>query len=159
MPNIGSILKDEIKRLSRRTGKVFFSPLKRDLAKLKSIVTEQRGAIQRLERDNARLIADLNSRIAHLPEVPQEEAAHARISPRLILAQRKRLRLSQEELGHLLGVSGHTIFLWEHDKARPRAKVKAALAAVRHLGRREAREMLKAMASVNGGGHGASRKI
>lgn len=153
MPNIGAVLKGEITRLSRRTTKAFYSPLKKDVLELKRIVITQRHTIARLEKDNLRLVADLNARIARLPEVPASEAEHVRISPRIIRAQRSRLGLSQDEFARLLGVSGHSVFLWEHDKAVPRPRVKTAFAAVRQLGRREARERLEAMKSVNGSGH------
>lgn len=153
MPNIGALLREEIGRLSRRTTKAFCAPLKRDVAEVKRLVVEQRRAIEGLARDNARLVADLNARIAKLPDVPQEEARKVRISPRLILGQRNRLGLSQEEFGVLLGVGGHTVSLWEHAKVVPRPQVKPALAAIRHLGRREARQRLAAMAAVNGRPH------
>lgn len=148
MPNLGAVLKDEIRRLSRRSTKPLYMPLKRDVAELKRIVVDQRREIENLKRNNTRLLADLNSRIARLPEVPQQEAEHVRISPRIIKAQRTRLGLSQDEFAKLLGVSGHSVFLWEHEKAAPRPKVKAAFASVRNLGRREARQRLEAIASL-----------
>lgn len=153
MSNIGTVLKEEITRISRRSTRPIINPLRRDVIELKRLAREQRETIKRLERDNGRLIADLHSRIAHLPAISPQDAAHVRISPRLILAQRNRLGLSQEEFGKLLGVSSHTIFLWEHAKVDPRPRVKPAFAAVRHLGRREARERLEAMALVKGNGH------
>jgi DNA-binding transcriptional regulator YiaG len=151
MPNIGAVLREEIGRLSRRTTKVFCSPLKKDVAALKHVVIEQRRAMQKLERDNTRLIKDLNARIVCLPEVSPQDAHKVRISPRIIKAQRTRLGLSQDEFAKLLGVSGHSVFLWEHAKANPRPRVKAGFAAVRQFGRREARQRLEAMAAINGG--------
>jgi len=153
MPNIGALLREEIGRLSRRTMKALFVPLKKDVAELKRVAVEQRRAIDWLKRENARLVADLNARIAKLPEVPQEEARKLRVTPRLILGQRNRLGLSQEELGRLLGVGAHTVSLWEHGKVAPRPKVKPALAAIRKFGRREARQRLSAIASVSGDGN------
>lgn len=148
MPNIGTVLKEEITRLSRRSTKSLYIPLKRDIVALKRTVVVHRRTIEKLAKDNARLVADLNSRIARLPEVSQQQAEHVRISPRIMKAQRTRLGLSQEEFAKLLGVSGHSVFLWEHEKASPRPKVKTAFAAVRQLGRREARQRLEAMASL-----------
>jgi DNA-binding transcriptional regulator YiaG len=156
MPNIGTVLREEITRLSRRSTKALFMPLKKDVAGLKHIVLEQRRTIEQLGRANARLIADLNSRISKLPEVSAQDAEHVRISPRLIKAQRGRLGLSQEQFGRLLGVSAHAVFLWEHAKATPRAKVKGSFAAVRQLGKREARQRLDAMAATSGNGRNAA---
>ena len=61
-----------------------------------------------------------------------------RFSPRSVKAQRSRLRLSAADYGKLVGVSGLTIYHWEHGKVRPQRDRMAALVAVRGLGRREA---------------------
>ena len=53
-------------------------------------------------------------------------------------AQRSRLGLSADAYGKLVGVSGSTIFNWEHQKARPRKAQLAALVAVRGIGKKEA---------------------
>lgn len=156
MPNLGSILKDEIRRLSRRALNPSLRPMKRDVAQLKRTAAEQKRQLAKLLRDNARLLADLNSRIATLAPVPEAEAVKVRLSPRIIAAQRKRLGLTQTEFGKLLGVSGHSVFLWEHEQVAPRRGVRAAFAAMRRLGRREARRRLEAMASVNGKASGAA---
>ena len=110
MLNIGTILKEEIKRLSRRTTRPLYALLKQDIAELRRIVRNQKKAIQKLERDNARLMADLTSRMARLPAAPETEVQKVRISPRIIKAQRARLGLSQREFGKLLGVSTHSVF-------------------------------------------------
>ena len=57
-------------------------------------------------------------------------------------AQRQRLGLSAADYGRLVGVSGLTIYNWEHDKARPRKAQLAALVAVRGIGKREALKKL-----------------
>ncbi len=53
-------------------------------------------------------------------------------------AQRSRLGLSAADYGKLVGVSGLTIYNWEHEKARPRKAQLTALVAVRGIGKREA---------------------
>ncbi|NCQ35049.1 hypothetical protein GW813_08255 [bacterium] len=155
MPNLGTVLKEEIKRLSRRSTAALHRPLKKDVAELKRVVAQQKRVIESLRRDSRRLMADLNGRIAKLPAVSEKDAQRIRLSSRIIASQRKRLGLTQDEFGNLLGVSGHSVFLWEHKKASPRRKVKAAFAVVRTLGRREARQRLEAMATVNGKAHRA----
>jgi len=84
VPNLGSVIRGEFTRLSRRSTEALFMPLKKDVSELKRIVVDQRRSIEALTRANARLIADLNSRIARLPEVSEQEAQKVRISPRLI---------------------------------------------------------------------------
>jgi DNA-binding transcriptional regulator YiaG len=64
-------------------------------------------------------------------------------------ALRARLGLSAKDFGRLVGVAGLTIYSWESGKSRPRQKQLAGLAAVRHLGKREAGkrlEMLRGLA-------------
>ena len=66
-----------------------------------------------------------------------------RYSARSVRAQRKRLGISAEDYGRLIGVSGLTIYNWEHGKARPRKAQLAALIAVRGIGKREAVKQLQ----------------
>jgi DNA-binding transcriptional regulator YiaG len=61
-----------------------------------------------------------------------------RFSARSVKAQRNRLGLSAADYGKLVGVSGLTIYSWEHEKSRPRKAQLAALIAVRGIGKREA---------------------
>jgi transcriptional regulator with XRE-family HTH domain len=55
------------------------------------------------------------------------------------------LGLTAADFGKLVGVSGLTIYNWEHDKVRPGKDNLAALVAVREMGRREALAKLEAM--------------
>jgi DNA-binding transcriptional regulator YiaG len=55
---------------------------------------------------------------------------------------RKRLGLSAEAMGKLLGVSGQSVYHWESGKASPRSSQLPAIAAVRKLGKREAQARL-----------------
>jgi len=54
------------------------------------------------------------------------------------MSQRRRLALSAEECGLLVGTSSQSIYNWEQGKARPRASHLPAIAALRALGKREA---------------------
>ena len=64
-------------------------------------------------------------------------------------AQRSRLGLSAADYGKLVGVSGLTIYNWEHGKARPRKAQLAALVTVRGVGKREALLKLAESAAAN----------
>ena len=79
------------------------------------------------------------------------------ISPRLIKSQRARLDLSRVAFGKLLGVSGPAVLAWEGGRSKPRAAAKAALGAIRKLGKREARQRLAALAGSNGNGKAPAR--
>jgi DNA-binding transcriptional regulator YiaG len=66
-----------------------------------------------------------------------------RFSARSVKAQRARLGLSAKGFGRLVGVSALTVYSWESGKSRPRQKQLAGLAAIRRLGKREARKRLE----------------
>jgi hypothetical protein len=53
-------------------------------------------------------------------------------------------------MGLLLGVSGQSIYHWEAEKSRPRPAQLQAIAALRKLGKREARRRLEEIASQQG---------
>ena len=67
-------------------------------------------------------------------------------------AQRSRLGLSAADYGKLVGVSGLTIYNWEHEKSRPRQAQLAALVAVRGIGKREALMKLAELTAKKGRG-------
>lgn len=150
MPNLIVVLRSEIARLARRAIRPLYTPMKRDVVALKHAVAQQKRIMARLARDNARLVADLNSRIAAPPTASEDEVKHARLSPRLIRSQRARLGLSRDAFAKLVGVSGGAVLAWEGGKSKPRATAKAAIVAVRKVGKREARERLAILVKPNG---------
>jgi DNA-binding transcriptional regulator YiaG len=149
MPNIASVLKEEIRRLAKKevraqVGKTRKAAAqhRRDIAQLRRLVTQQDKEIRLLKR-RAEQQHDQ-------PQAEQGELEGIRFSARSVKAQRQRLGLSAADYGKLVGVSGLTIYNWEHDKSRPRKAQFAALVAARGIGKRDA--MLK-LAEL-----GASRK-
>jgi len=159
MPNLSTILKQEITRLARRSTRPAITALKKDVTRLKRQVVEHRRQLARLHHDNARLMADLNEKLKAPPKASDAEMKHARITPRLIRAQRKRLDLSRENFGKLLQVSGQSVLAWEGGRAKPREAAKAALVAIRKLGKRDARDRLQVIGTENGLSKGrATRK-
>jgi DNA-binding transcriptional regulator YiaG len=143
MANLGSILKDEIRRLARR--------------EIRSQVVVTKRAAARHRRDIAelkRLIKDMSSRLGFLESqekkrvsrpTREDRGGQLRFSPRWLKAQRKRLGLSAADYGKLAGVSGPTIYNWENGKAKPRSQKMAALAAIRGIGKREALKRIEMM--------------
>ncbi|MFH2203110.1 MAG: hypothetical protein ABIJ96_08360 [Elusimicrobiota bacterium] len=150
MPNLNTILKAEITRLARRSTRPEITAIRKDVARLKREAVQHRRQIVLLKHDNARLMADLNEKLRTAPKASETEMKHARISPRLIRSQRKRLSLSRENFGKLIQVSGQAVLAWEGGKTKPRETAKAALVAIRRLGKREARERLEVLNRSNG---------
>jgi DNA-binding transcriptional regulator YiaG len=141
MPNIAAVLKEEICRLARRevkaqVGKTQKAAVqyRRDIAKLKRQLSGQEKELKRLKREIQEHASE--------PQATEEPLEGIRFSSRSVKAQRQRLGLSAADYGRLVGVSGLTIYNWEHDKARPRKAQLAALVAVRGIGKREALKKL-----------------
>ena len=132
-----SILKAEIVRVARKE-------IKAETAALKSASAKYRSDIAALKRQVAALQKELK-RASKRPNRSEEretpEARH-RFSAKGLVSQRKRLGLSAEALGKLIGVSGLSVYKWEGGKARPRAKHLPAIAALKTLGRKDAASVL-----------------
>jgi DNA-binding transcriptional regulator YiaG len=133
--NIGRVLRDEIVRLCRRE------------------IRHQISGLQRVSRTHRRDIAALKRQQAALDRVAKEltKRLQKRIDPAKIestaplrfradgfSALRKRLGLSAEQMGKLLGVSGQSVYAWEHKRSTPRRSQLPAIAAARSMGKREA---------------------
>ena len=134
MPNIAVALKQEITRLARKEVRGQLKGLRkasaqyrRDLAELKRHAAKLKSEIVRLERHPGKGAA---------PAEPEQ--AHVRYSAKSVRSQRSRLGLSAADYGRLVGVTGHTVYKWEHGTARPRAAQVVALASLRNIGKRDA---------------------
>lgn len=144
MPNIAGVLKDEMTRIARKeiraqTGatKRAAAQHRRDLAHLKRVVAELQKEVAFLSKQEKKRV---KGRAA-----AGETSEGKRFSPRWVKIHRKKLGLSAESYGKLVGVSGLTIYNWETGRARPRQRYLAALAEVRGLGKREAAKRLELM--------------
>jgi DNA-binding transcriptional regulator YiaG len=142
MPNLLSVLNEKIRRVARRE-------IRGQTQKTRRLTAQHRRDIAALKRQVAALVRTVaflekqeQRRVASPPVVPQE-AKGVRFSARSVRAQRARLGLSAKDFGRLVGVSALTIYSWESGKSRPRKKQLAGLAAVRRLGKREARKRLE----------------
>lgn len=140
MPNIATVLKEEITRLVRKE-------LRSETEALKKASSRYRADIAALKRR----IETLEKQISHLEKVAPKKAAvtadtesvtKLRFRPEGLLMLRKRLRLSAEKMGALIGVSGQTIYNWEGG-VRPRPEQLAVIAVVRKMGKREIMERLE----------------
>lgn len=143
MPNLASVLKEEIQRLARKEAKA-------SLAKTKQASSQHRRDIARLKRE----VKDLTRRLASLEgrerkraskSAPAELAAGTRFSPKSVKSHRTRLQLSASDYGRLVGVSMLSVYNWESGKTRPRQQQLASLASIRGLGKREAWKLLDDM--------------
>ena len=143
MPNIAQLLKDEISRLARKEVRAAFAPLQQQIRELKKTNRQQRETIDTLLRRVDQLQALTSSSTDKIPKAPATETdRQIRLSGTSIKKHRKRLGLSQGELGQLLNVSTNTIVRWEQDKSKPRQAYRAGIAQLRKMGVREVKKLL-----------------
>ena len=140
MPNLASVLKDEIRRLARKE-------IRSEVGVTKRAASQHRrdiAALKRLVNSLSKRLAFLESQEKRRVSRPTREApsGQIRFSPRWLNAHRQRLGLSAYDYARLVGVSALTIYNWEGGKTKPRTEALTALAAVRQLGKREALKRL-----------------
>jgi DNA-binding transcriptional regulator YiaG len=142
MSNIVMALKAEIVRLSRKEVKAAVIPLKKANAKLRQSNAALRERMEALENALAR--AQALSRGVAVPAGSAETDTKARITGKGIRSLRKRLGVSGEQLGKLLGVSLNAVYSMEKNAGalRLRKSTRAAVLGIRNLGAREAKARL-----------------
>lgn len=139
MPNIAAVLKTEIARVARKELRQEVEALKKtvsaqrsQLVELKRQVAELQRGVQRLQQGSTR-----GTRPAPADDEASSTGKPLRFSPARLKTQRKRLGLSADVFGKLVGASGQSVYLWESGKTRPGAQSLAAIAALRGIGKRE----------------------
>lgn len=141
MPNVATVLREEITRLARKEIRQQVEPLKKANAELRRNVAALKGEVAELKRALRFLQKQEKRRLAKPPE--SESGKSIRFSPKWVRADRKRLGLSAKDYASLVGVSSLTIYNWEHGKSKPNAERLAAWAEIRGIGKREAQRRLE----------------
>ncbi len=145
MPNLASVLKDEIRRLAKKEAKV-------QMASLRAASVRARKDIASLKRENRELerrVVGLQKRLGKGAvagagaAAPAKEETQVRFSPDWVLNHREKLDLSAADYATLVGVSPLTIYNWEKGKSRPQKRQLAAWGAIKKLGKREAWRILE----------------
>jgi DNA-binding XRE family transcriptional regulator len=140
MPNIAVVLKEEIARLARKEIRKETDTLKKMSAQYRRDIAEMKRRLAALQRK----IGPIEKQIVKRGPAPTPEAGDngVRFTAKGLRSQRQRLALSAADYGKLAGVTGQTIYSWEHETARPRKQQVIRLAALRHLGKRDAQARL-----------------
>lgn len=152
MPNLTTVLNEEIRRLARKEIKV-------QMGKTVTLVADLKKEVSKVKKDNAslerRLVAaekrqarGIIKGAASTPAASsgRAEETTARFSPKWLSSHRKKLGFSAADYAELVGCSPLSIYKWEKGETTPRATQREALAEVRTLGKREALDQLEAMA-------------
>lgn len=142
MPNIATMLKDEISRISRKE-------IRKEVLALRKTIVAQRHAIATLKRQVQELQRSLSAVAKQTKprkgSASVESATPMRFVAKGLVSLRSRLGLSAAELGRLLSVSAQTIYNWEQKKTTPGKTQLTALGEVRSLGKREVQKRLEAL--------------
>jgi len=145
MANIATVLKSEISRVARKEVRAETETMKKAASTHRSDIAALKRRVQTLEQELRRL----GKTAAKAAPRASEEVASGKIrfSAKGLASQRRRLGLSAEECGLLVGASGQSVYNWEAGSARPRPKLLPAIAALRSLGKKEAAARLS---TING---------
>ena len=148
MPNIASLLKEEISRLSRRE-------IRAQVEATKRATTQHRRHIAALKRQVAKLqrqVSVLEQRVLRAPPATPAttKTERVRFVAKGLRSQRERLGLSAADYGKLVGVSAQSVYNWERQVASPRAEQLKSIAAFRGIGKREALARLEQLAAKDG---------
>ena len=144
MANIASVLKSEISRIARRELRAETASLKKAQASFRADIASLKRATRVLEQAIRNVAKHVRPATQARTE-PSADSAKARFSAKGLASQRKRLGLSAEAFGKLLGTSGQSVYNWEAGKTRPRDLHMAAIRALRTLGRKEAAARLASL--------------
>jgi DNA-binding transcriptional regulator YiaG len=143
MTNIATLLKSEIARVARREIRGETQSLKKAVGIYRAEIAALKRRTQALEQQLRRL-GKISAKAAPSSE-PEASTGKFRFSAKSLISQRRRLGLSAEDCGLLVGASGQSIYNWEQGKARPQAKHLPAIAALRNMGKREAAARLASL--------------
>ena len=146
MPNIGATIKEEIVRLSRKVQKQGVASLQKASTTYRRDIASLKREVQSLRRELERTKKGLTIKAAAPAKAEVDEGPTPRFQVRGLKSLRARLDLSAADFGTLVGVSGQTIYNWEAEKASPRRGQLGGLAALRGIGKKEARARLAQLA-------------
>ncbi|MBC7484499.1 MAG: helix-turn-helix domain-containing protein [Rhizobacter sp.] len=145
MPNIASILKEEITRIARKE-------IRTEIASLRKVVSSHRSDIAELKRRALAAEKELSAiqKLLSKSRGPAAESSETnspttapRFSAKAIATNRARLGLSAERFGKLVGVGGQSIYNWEAGTAYPSERYLSAIAQLKSIGKKEAMARLE----------------
>jgi DNA-binding transcriptional regulator YiaG len=140
MAKLESIIKSEIQRLAKHEVRSVYRPLRKEVWGLKlklSNFIKNFAVLDRLAKETSK-----GKSPEPKLEASPEEVKASRLTPERISNLRKKLGISQRELGVLVGATIGAVLSWEKGKFKPRGEKKAALVALRKVGKRDVRKML-----------------
>ena len=135
MPNVASVLKEEIRRLSRKEAKILTKPLKQALAADRKQMAALRKQFMALSKDRQRAVRVTAK--ASAPSAGGSVAAPGGWRKDSVRSTRKLLGVTQGQFAKLVGVSPISISFWETGRSTPRAKTQVKVLELRKLSKSE----------------------
>ena len=127
--------------LARKEVRAASAPLQQQIRELKKQIASSAKRLFPAPRwPTAGATSSPTDKILKAPAIAEDR--QIRLSGTSIKKHRKRLGLSQGELGQLLNVSTNTIVRWEQNKSKPREAYRAGIAQLRTMGVREVKKLL-----------------
>lgn len=145
MTNFATAIKGEISRLARKEARAEVSQLRKTASQQRTAIAALRKELDSVRKQLRRLVTPrpASSSLA----TPDPEGGGLRFRAQGVASHRKRLGLSAEDFGKLIGVTHQSIYKWERGLARPRAAQIEALASIRTMGKRAAATRLQELAA------------
>ena len=139
MASLGSLLKSEITRLSRKELRTQIEPLKKTNSTYRRDIAELKRQVIVLQRQ-----LSASQRATNKPTNPSTELKPTRFVAKGLRSLRTRLGVSANDFGKLAGASAQSVYNWETGKAVPRKAQLAVLADLRSLSKKDAQARLNA---------------
>jgi DNA-binding transcriptional regulator YiaG len=137
MPNIATVLKLEIARVARKELRAQTDGLKKTVHALRAEVSALKRRVQGLEQELRKTSRAPARQPAPPADADAADGKGLRFTAKGLASNRRRLALSAEDYGLLVGASGQSVYGWESGKTQPRAKQLPAIAALRSVGKKE----------------------
>ena len=144
MPNIATVLKEEITRLVRKELKAETESLKKASTRYRSEIAELKRRIAGLEQQ-LKAVQRQGRKQAPVSAASTELESKVRFRADGLKGHRERLGLSAPALASILSVSPQTIYNWETGTSKPSKDQVVKIAILRKMGKREVQERLAAM--------------
>lgn len=136
MPTLAALLKEEIGKIVRKEVQDQVRELKKTVARLEKMSPPAKAKAKDPAKPAAKPAAQTSEAST------DDKRKQLRISPNTIKKHRKRLKLSQADLGKLLNVSTNTVLRWEAGTSKPRSQHLPSLSKLRSISMRELKKQL-----------------
>jgi DNA-binding transcriptional regulator YiaG len=147
MPNIATVLKEEITRLARKELRQHTDPLRAQVLAQRKAISALKQEIERLQRDVVKLAKstakDARIKADSDPSGSSQSGRPSRYSGALLRKLRERLDLSRDAFAPLIGASPQAVYNWEQTQTRPRQEFLDKIALIRGLSKAQVAALLE----------------